>query len=553
MRVALVASLAVLLAGCTSSPCGSIEWSLDGAAGTRVIPTVEGEHRVRLLNDGFEALVERVRMIRAARESIVLQTFIWKNDEAGRLMLYELLEAARRGVVVRVIADQMFSENDAGDAAFAATAHERLRIKAYNPIAHRVAPTVLASLGELVTGFRDLNQRMHNKILVVDRERAITGGRNVQNAYFDLDPRLNYRDRDVRVVGPVAGEMAASFDDYWTSPLAVPLGELIDVAARIESGEHPNPKNADEMEVAALRTEIDRALLPVAGASTAGLLERTVSRVAFVADLPGKNESAWLDASGRITEQFGGLLCGARKELVIQSPYLVLGDAGAALMDDLRDDDVSILISTNSLAATDSWQTYGMFYQQKRMLLRDLDLDIYEFRPVPLGPVARRREADEEPFFCLHSKSMVVDDEIAVVGSYNLDPRSGNLNTEVALLVFDPEFAGLLENSIREDLAPDRSWVLGVRDRPLGIRQVANLLESASAMVQSVTTLDPWPSRYAACFELRPGQQPVDRRHPDFYDRYENLGNFPGLGIADQKVVFARLLKGMGGAVTPIL
>jgi len=544
MRVASKIVLAFAAGGCSAPPCQPVQPLV-------TLPVHESAHRVRLLEGGFESLVTRVDLIRSARRSITIQTFIWRNDEAGRLLLFELIEAARRGVTVRVLADQMFSENDAEVAAVAATAHEQVAVRAYNPIADRVAPTLLASLSKVLLDFRNLNQRMHNKVMVVDGEVAVTGGRNIQNAYFDLDPRLNYRDRDVVVRGPAVSAMIVSFEEYWSSPLAVPLDSLLDVADCIARADLPSLRDARDFGVAEVRAEVDRDLPHEPARRSRD--EMTVDRVAFLADVPGKNSATWLDASGRITEQLVTVLCGAEREVLIQSPYLVLGDRASALLGGLRDADVDVVISTNSLAATDSWQTYGIFYQQKRRILDDLDLEVHELKPVPLGARARRPEPETAAFYCLHSKSMVIDDRLGMVGSYNLDPRSGNLNTEVALLVFDEAFAGRLEASIREDVAPDQSWVLAERDRPLLFAWVGDLADGCSDLLRRATTLDPLPSRFASCFELRPGEPPVSRRHPAFHDRYDEVGNFPGLGIADQKVILARLVKGLGGVVTPIL
>lgn len=545
----LLCVVALFLAACASSPAQD--------AGKDSIEGHRGTHQVRILDEGFDALVERVEMIRGAKSSIDLQTFIWSDDEVGRLVLYELLCAAERGVRVRALADQMFSENDAGVAAFAASAHENLSVRVYNPVGGQVAPSLLSSLSSAAVAFRDVNQRMHNKLMVADGSTAITGGRNLENAYFDCNRGLNYRDREVYVGGSVVDDMHESFESFWNSELAFGLQDLEDVADALEEGGYPSPENADEMEIAVLLAEVEArmASLDYQRRRLANSLE--VSRTAFLSDLPGKNHGAWLAESGRITEQFVKLVGRANERILIQSPYLVLSERGMELFEELSEKGVTVGVSTNSLAATDNWTAYGTFHQQKRELLRDLDMEVFEFRPTPLGDLAHRvdgePESEVEPFFCLHAKSIVVDEELGCIGSYNLDPRSANLNTEVALLVWDEEFTARLESSILADMQPDQSWVLAARDRPILVKQAMGLLESVNSLLADLTTLDLLPSTFSSCYELEAGESPVSRRHPDFYENYNSVGSFPGLDLIDDRKIKSRLMKSLGGVITPLL
>lgn len=148
------------------------------------------KNKVALLDIGEEALLLRVHLIRAARHSIAMQTIIWVNDETGRLMMYEMIQAAKRGVKVQLLVDHFVSDKHPEVAAFLATVHPNLEIKLYNPIVgqfseHEIAPSTLDQLTRLLSGFNKVNQRMHNRIFIVDDRVAITGGRNNQNAYYD--------------------------------------------------------------------------------------------------------------------------------------------------------------------------------------------------------------------------------------------------------------------------------------------------------------------------------------------------------------------------------
>jgi len=191
-------------------------------------------HYVNVIERGEDSLLLRVHLIRAATRSIDIQTFIWADDDAGWLVLDELAAAARRGVRVRVLADQLFSLDDVEWLARIARAHVNLEFRLYNPTFDEAVTQPLEFAIGIMCCFSRFNQRMHNKLLLVDGEIGIAGGRNYENRYFDWDEEFDYRDRDVLVLGPVAGaEMQASFERFWAHPRAVPLTRLNDVNRRL--------------------------------------------------------------------------------------------------------------------------------------------------------------------------------------------------------------------------------------------------------------------------------------------------------------------------------
>ena len=226
-----IAGLAALLLSASSLRAGPAPLPLDQPD--------DGKDRLALLENGYDALLARVHLIRAARTSVVIQTFIWTKDECGALMMAELVDAAKRGVRVRILADQMVSEKNPGVAAALAVAHTNLEIRHYRPPQAHLDPPWWRVAWDGIWKFRDLNQRMHNKILVADGRALITGGRNVENTYFDHATGMNFRDRDVLAVGPAARAAAASFERYWAYRHAVPSRELRDVKAALARGDHP--------------------------------------------------------------------------------------------------------------------------------------------------------------------------------------------------------------------------------------------------------------------------------------------------------------------------
>jgi phosphatidylserine/phosphatidylglycerophosphate/cardiolipin synthase-like enzyme len=160
-------------------------------------------HYIGILGIGEDALLARIHLIRAARESIVLQTFIWDDDEVGQLIFMELLKAARRGVKVRMVLDQFGCYVRPKVMAAMDTAHENIEIKLYRPIMKRGGKSKAQDIGNIVTDFRTLYMRMHNKLFAVDERIGIVGGRNVQDSYFDHGNKVNFKDLDLLVVGPV--------------------------------------------------------------------------------------------------------------------------------------------------------------------------------------------------------------------------------------------------------------------------------------------------------------------------------------------------------------
>jgi putative cardiolipin synthase len=523
-------------------------------------------NRVALLEGGYDALLLRVHLIRHARKSIAVQTFIWSNDECGRLLMYELIEAAKRGVQVRIIADHLFSDQDPETVAFLATVHPNFRIKHYRPAFSRIKPSRLQLIMAGLTSFRAVNQRMHNKIMLIDEAVLVTGGRNIENSYFDHATGMNYRDRDVLVVGPAAREAAASFEEFWEFRHAVPSGELTDVAAVIARGSFARYPRREDWDFGGLFSVLDReagdgALI----ASRFAARLKPVARAKFIADEPGKGRG-FLSTTARITRELRGTLEQARTRITIQTPYLVLSGPAQRLIREMhaRNPGLVIRVSTNSFASTDNLPAYSANYRLRGDYIEKLGLQVHEFMPQPaaraqLFPqynrmVARARQlhgpAGDRPFLSLHAKSLVVDDRIAFVGSYNLDPRSENLNCEAGLLVEDETFARELRAEIDRDLRSENSWVIARRRLPLGLDAVNALIDG----VISLSPVDLWPLQNTSSFELRPGAADVPPGDPKFYDHHRDVGSFPGADSAlSTKEILTRLYKAVGTPLTPVL
>ncbi len=544
-----------------SSPIGAVA----AVSGTDPADAAAG-NRLALVENGHDALLLRVHLIRAARTSIGIQTFIWTNDECGRLLIYELVEAARRGVKVRILADHLVSEQDPATMAFLATAHPNLEVKHYRPALARLKPTLWQKFVAAAFGFRALNQRMHNKVLLVDDAVLLTGGRNVENTYFDHATTLNFRDRDVLAVGPAVRAAAVSFEMYWGYRHAVPSAALRDVGAVLETGKFRRFDTKADYDFGGHFAELgggDDAAAR-AGARFAAAL-RPVRKAVFVADEPGKSGEGGMP---RITRALREALVGARETVLMQTPYLVLSPAARALVKEMRakNPGLRIEISSNSFASTDNLFAYSANYRLRNDYVEDLGLRVHEFKPQPavmaelfprhglMARLAAERAAKGKParppVFCVHAKSLVVDARLAFVGSYNLDPRSENLNTEAGLLVEDEAFAAELRAMIERDLRPENSWIIARRPLPLKLDVVNGWIDD----LLSVSPIDLWPIQNTTSYELKPGEAAVPPGHPEFFQRHRDAGVFPGTeGLFTTKEILTRLYKAVGAPLTPIL
>jgi putative cardiolipin synthase len=423
---------------------------------------------VVVLDTGEGALLARAWLADHAQRSIEVQYFIWSTDNIGILATESLLRAAERGVKVRVIVDDLLI--DAPDKSLLALAkHPNIEIRIYNP-QHHVGTPFYKRAFNVVTDFRGVNQRMHDKTFIVDGQVAITGGRNMADEYFNYDHDYNFRDRDALLLGEAVKTMRASFDTFWANRLTVPVESrydgwgLLKQNVKVEDAEvqqvytrlHDYARAPEN-----LAPEVRAAIDAAPDAFDRLAREMVWGRVEFIHDIPGKNGKRWLlDGGGQTSAALARLVKGARESIVIQSPYLVMSDKALALFRQAVARGVKVRILTNSLASTDNMPAFSGYRNQRRKLLK-MGLDIREYKPDPANRkmlMARANPPDTPPVFALHAKSMVVDGKIAYIGTFNFDPRSENLNTEVGVIVHHPALAKQLQALIETDMLPENSW-----------------------------------------------------------------------------------------------
>lgn len=424
---------------------------------------------VYVLDRGDEALLARAWLAEHAQKTIEVQYFIWSTDNIGILASEALLRAADRGVKVRVIVDDLLI--DAPDKSLLALAkHPNIDIRIYNP-QHSVGTPFHKRLLNLAINFRGFNQRMHDKTFIVDGKLAITGGRNMAAEYFDYNQQYNFRDRDVLLLGNVSETMRTSFERFWASPLSAPVEELYDGIGLMQkhvnikddeiqiiyAGLHDYANNPDNFS-AENRTAIDNT--PQAFMRLAKHI--TWTNVEFISDTPGKNNMKYLLGGGGLTtKKLAALVENAKEQIVIQSPYLVMSAQAKKLFKKALKRGVSVRINTNSLASTDNIQAFSGYRNQRDELIK-MGIEIFEFKPDAaikhqLVKFAVAENA-EPPIFSIHAKTMVVDGLTVYIGTFNFDPRSQNLNTEVGVIVEDVALANQVQTAIETDMLPENSW-----------------------------------------------------------------------------------------------
>ena len=513
-------------------------------------------HFLNILDIGDDALLSRIHLIRQAQKSINIQTYIWSNDETGRLMIYELVEAAKRGVKVNIIIDALPENLPPSLIAFFISSDPDIKIKFYNPNTKNVLPLKLDYLKGL-TQFKSLNQRMHNKTFIVDDRIAITGGRNYQNDYFDRGMNREFKDRDVLITGPIVKLMTDSFSEYWDYPFSIPSEEMTDIEKCIDNSLFQKWTQRTDYRIGNLfnmiETKADEHAF-IKERFTKNIFE--VNDVDFIVDHPGKNTKMSLSGGGAVSDALIEFLSEAKDRIVIQTPYLILGKRFRVFFSNLRSKhpNIDIIVSSNSLAAADHFYAYAFSYKHKKFYVKKLKWRIFEFKPKPkdreimIAPLDQVKK-DIDRFICIHAKTFIVDHDKIYIGSFNLDPRSANLNTEVGIIVHDEAFTRSVEENILRDIAPQNSWAIGRRQYVPLIAHFSGLMDD---LMKIIPIIDAWPFGYTASFELIEGKEEVPFNDKDFYTNYRSAGPFPGIPYS-VKEIKARLTKSFFGPLEPLM
>lgn len=428
---------------------------------------------VYVLEDGSGSMVARAWLSEYAEKTIDIQYFIFSMDNVGLIACDYLIRAADRGVKIRIIVDDIMIEADIQDI-LTFNSHENISVKIYNPGVN-LGKNIFSKIKKFATDFRSANQRMHNKTFIVDGKVVITGGRNIADEYFDYDHEYNFRDRDILLLGKASKQVNRSFNEFWNSSLSQNVTDIIkedpDIvypANRFDKL-HEYACNPDNF-WPQIRERIADLPATFKKINNSGDLV-WLDDVEFISDMPGKNDDEYgLGGGGVSTTALVELVKNAKSSIDIQTPYLITTELSLNLFREAVERGVKIRILTNSLASTDNVEAFSS-YQTDRKKLLETGVRIYEFRPdaaertrIMTGELQETLE--HKPIFGLHAKSMVIDKKTTVIGTFNLDPRSANLNTECIVIVQSDKIAEGVLIGMEEEFRPENSWETTVHYNP---------------------------------------------------------------------------------------
>ncbi|MEO6996282.1 MAG: phospholipase D family protein, partial [Lacunisphaera sp.] len=399
---------------------------------------------VHLLDDGPDAFAARISIVRMAQKSIDVQYYLYHQDATGMVFSSLLWEAANRGVRVRLLVDDL--EKREGDFPLTVLdAHPNIEVRLFNPYYRRQG-----RWWQMVTGFLRLNHRMHNKSLTVDNRLTIVGGRNLGDEYFAANQQVNFRDLDVLAAGPVVKQVSAQFDDYWNCALAFPLSSLkIPKArkrdtARVKQEFMVSLKSLSESSyLKALQdTHFDERMRD-------GLLPMVWAPMSVWSDEPNlRTLRARADDGRLVIDHLLKLFRDAKKSLFLVSPYFVPERAGTAILTNAASKGVEVVVVTNSLASNDVVVTHSGYAKRRRNLLEG-GVQLFETKD---DPTIKPRIWSLSSRTSLHAKTYIVDERWVFIGSFNLDPRSAWINTEMGIVIDSPQLAKSMIGGIKAKL-----------------------------------------------------------------------------------------------------
>jgi putative cardiolipin synthase len=400
-----------------------------------------GHSTMHLISEGTDAFLMRMVLMSMAERSIDVQYFIWKSDLVGKLMMHNMIVAADRGVRVRMLLDDVTLDSDTRKIIFAMDRHPNIQVRIYNPFS--------SSGGRVAAALTDtsrVNRRMHNKSFTVDGQYTIVGGRNIENNYFSANTRSNYADLDIVAVGPMVKEVGEHYDIYWNSSLAVPADVFSGYASqadrlqalKLELSEFADSMQDSEYALDLKDSDMYKRLTTEASDEQFDQLYRGEAHVIY--DSPEKTlgksefETTYMISLMRPhVERIEGKL-----ELI--SPYFVPGVEGRERLIGMVDSGIKVRVITNSLASTDGIMAQSGYARHRIELLKG-GVELYELKPKAKSKASRSLRRSAEAKSALHAKTYIFDRKEVYIGSFNFDPRSANINTELGVICEVPEMA----------------------------------------------------------------------------------------------------------------
>ena len=448
-----------------------------------------GEAGFYPLLNGIDALAARLLLAARAERTLDAQYYLIKKDTVGHAFLDALLRAADRGVRVRLLLDDISTVGyDAGMAGL--DSHPNFEIRIFNPFAYRSARFM-----DGITSFSRVNRRMHNKSFTVDNQITVIGGRNIADEYFGAREDAKFGDLDVMGIGPVVNDVSNMFDTYWNHERAVPIAAFADMpddpAAELERVRALLDQSREVIKTSKYAEAVKDKVLEYVETDVSPFIWAPYT---LAVDSPDKSFKAKAKDAASIKTQLRESLLSAKSEVIIISPYFVPRKAGIQAISELQRSGVDVTVITNSLAANNQSSVHGGYAPSRKPLLKS-GVRIYEVR-ADADILGSELVAASGAKATLHTKAFIVDRRELFIGSFNFDPRSANINTELGVIIRSPALAEQAAKRIEAQLAHQTFEVFLNEKGKLRWRGVRDGEETIYDKEPQTT----WSQRFAAGF-----------------------------------------------------
>lgn len=466
--LAIYCSIAITVTGCSTLPKHTIEsipettLQVDTTQTTlaQIIQPLQEQHPeltgYLVLFEPLEALSARLRLIDKAEKTLDLQYYIWDNDKVGALALHALIRAADRGVRVRLLIDDNNAKSTEG-IFLALAQHPNIEVKLFNPYRFRKYRAL-----DMILDLKRINRRMHNKSFIADHQVALIGGRNMTNQYYNVSDNYQFSDVDVMLVGSAVKDISHSFDEYWNHEYAYKVQEVVKQSAHRLSYDSLKQQLDEHYKRITVQNYLD---LTSNSQAIDSLMSRNIPldwvKAEVVKDSPDKIKSK-AKKKEHLNFQLIQQLEQPEKNVDLISAYFVPEKKGAKMLTDLAEDGIKVRVLTNSFKANDVAVVHA-FYGKYRQDLLEHGVQLYEFLPaLDKNDLDRHTEALAKKAkvnlkglsrSSLHAKLMALDEKQVFIGSFNFDPRSAYLNTEIGVLLNSPPLARAVHTTMDENLS----------------------------------------------------------------------------------------------------
>ncbi len=466
--LAIYCSIAITVTGCSTLPKHKIEsipettLQVDTAQTTlaQIIQPLQEQHPdltgYLVLFEPLEALATRLSLIDKAEKRLDLQYYIWDNDKVGSLALHALIRAADRGVKIRLLIDDNNAKSTEG-IFLALAQHPNIEVKLFNPYRFRKYRAL-----DMILDLKRINRRMHNKSFIADHQVALIGGRNMTNQYYNVSDNYQFSDVDVMLVGTAVKDISHSFDEYWSHEYAYKVQEVVNQSAHHLSYESLKRQLDEHYERVTVQNYLD---LTSNSQAIDSLMSRDIQldwvKAEVVKDSPDKIKSK-AKKKEHLNFQLIQHLEQPEKNVDLISAYFVPEKKGAKMLTDLAKDGVKVRVLTNSFKANDVAVVHA-FYGKYRQNLLEHGVQLYEFLPAlnkndldkNTEDLAKKAKVSIKGLSrsSLHAKLMALDEKQVFIGSFNFDPRSAYLNTEIGVLLNSPPLAKAVHTTMDENLS----------------------------------------------------------------------------------------------------